>query len=308
MPELFRLRALKEKGPLVSSRVCCGLILCVVGLILWMSLYALFWEPRWFQVTHLEVWLPALPPGLDGLTILQLSDLHVGPHMRAEEVRRAVGLANRLSPDLIVLSGDFVSHSARYSASCAQELAALQSHYGLYAVLGNHDIWTDADEVAENMHRAGITVLRDESRALLINECRLWLVGIEDAGVTAMPGKPCAEFRALWADKAKVAVKLLRNIPADEPRLLLVHNPDFNELLAGERIDLALSGHTHGGQVRLPFVGPLLVPSCFGKKYAGGLAQGPAAPVYVHRGLGVVAPPVRLGCRPEIALLRLRRH
>lgn len=296
------------KGLFAFPRGCCWLVACSLGLVLLALFYALFLEPRWLQLTRVEVRLPTLPRSLDGLTILQMSDLHLGPYGRAEDVRRAVRLANRLSPDLVVLTGDFASRSASYSASCAQELAALQSRYGLYAVLGNHDIWTGADEVARNLHGAGIVVLRDEKLSLLIGESRLWLVGIEDAGFAAMPGYPmCANLRLAWADKLKVAAGLLEDIPANELCLLLVHSPDFNELLAGERIDLALSGHTHGGQVRLPFVGPLLAPSCFGKKYTGGLAQGPASLVYVNRGLGVIAPPLRFGCRPEITLLRLRR-
>jgi predicted MPP superfamily phosphohydrolase len=218
-----------------------------------------------------------------------------------------VQAANRLSPDVVVLTGDLVSHSASYSVACARELTALRSRYGIYAVLGNHDIWTGADEVARNLRGAGITVLRDEKQSLLIDEGRLWLVGIEDAGFTAMLGSSCEEFRRLWAEKHTTAISLLRSIPEAESRILLVHHPDFNELLAGERIDLALSGHTHGGQVRLPFLGSPFVPSCLGQKYAGGLVQGPASPVYVNRGIGVTAPPARFGCRPEITLLRLRR-
>lgn len=298
---------MKERRPFAFPPSGCWPVVCFLAVTLLVWSYAFYLEPHWPQSTHVEIRLSTLPPSLDGLTILQLSDLHLGPHVRAEDVRRAIELANRSSPDLIVLTGDFVSRSARYSVPCARELAALQSRYGIYAVLGNHDLWTNADEVAANLRAVGIVVLRDEVHAVQIEGARLWLVGIEDTGFTAMAGDSCAEFHLQWAEKAGIAARLLKDIPDEEPRLLLVHNPDFNELLAGERIDLALSGHTHGGQVRLPFVGPLLVPSCCGKKYAGGLAQGPASPVYVSRGVGVVAPPMRFGCRPEITVLRLRR-
>jgi predicted MPP superfamily phosphohydrolase len=99
---------------------------------------------------------------------------------------------------------------------------------------------------------------------------------------------------------------MLKDVPVDEPRLLLVHNPDFTEMLPEGRIDLALCGHTHGGQVRVPFLGAPVVPSFFGNKYASGLVQGPKTQVYVNRGIGLIAPPVRLNCRPEVTLLRLR--
>ncbi len=285
----------------------CLAVVSALGLALLTLLYAFRVEPHWLQVTHVDIWLPALPQALDGLTIVQISDLHVGPYVRAEDLRPAVQAANRLSPDVIVITGDLVSHSASYSVACARELTALRSRYGIYAVLGNHDIWTGADEVARNLRGAGITVLRDEKQPLLIGEIRLWLVGIEDAGFTDVASNSCDKFRTMWTEKYKAAISLLRSIPEAEPRILLVHHPDFNELLAGEHIDLALSGHTHGGQVRLPFLGSPFVPSCLGQKYARGLVQGPASPVYVNRGVRVTAPPARFGCRPEITLLRLRR-
>jgi uncharacterized protein len=295
--------------------------------------YALDLEPGWLEVTRHTIRLPRWPASLDGLTVAQISDVHTGPNVPIQSVRRAVQAVNRLSPDLVVLTGDFVSHSADYSAACAQELAGLRARYGLYAVLGNHDIWTDADQVAAHLARAGILVLRDASRPIVVAGTRLWLVGIEDSGYTGMSGIPIgelrarwraitaegtpradwlgdslAEFRALWGKQVAAAARLLREIPPLEPRLLLVHNPDFNEILPRLSIDLALCGHTHGGQVRLPFLGAPFIPSCMGQKYAGGLAQGPLSPVYVNRGLGVTNPPVRFLCRPEVTLLKLLRE
>ncbi len=223
--------------------------------------------------------------------------------MRDAHVGRAVALANALQPDLIVLTGDFVWKSAGYAGLCAGELAALSAPHGVYAVLGNHDVWTDADRVAASLSAAGIAVLRDERRALPVGDASLWLLGLEDTGYLV---RPFATFRRYWQSAVEALATLLADLPPAEPRLLLVHNPDFCEMLPPGRIDLALSGHTHGGQIRLPFVGSPILPSCLGQKYACGLVRAPTTWVYVNRGIGLIAPPVRLNCRPEVTLIRLR--
>ena len=201
------------------------------------------------------------------------------------------------------MTGDYVYGSAAYSAPCAQELAALRAPYGTFAVLGNHDIWTDAEQVAANLSAAGIGILRNQAIPLSSQGAALWLVGVEDTGLLA---GTFGDFRALWQPAATALARLLKEIPPDEARVLLVHNPDFTEMLPEDRVDLALCGHTHGGQVRLPLLGAPIVPSCFGQKYAGGLVAGSQTTVYVNRGIGVIAPPVRFNCRPEITLLRLK--
>jgi len=266
------------------------------------ALYSTRLEPFWIEIREVEVRLPGLPPSLDSLTMAQLSDFHLGPYVGAQDVRRSVEMTNALGADLVVLTGDFVYQSAAYSAACARELAALRARYGAFAVLGNHDIWTDADQVAVNLSNAGIRVLRNEGLPLSIGSAALWLVGVEDTGLL---GSAFGDFRAFWQPRADALAQILATIPGDAPRILLVHNPDFSEMLPEGRVDLALCGHTHGGQVRLPLLGPPIVPSCFGQKYAGGLVMGPRTTVYVNRGIGVIAPPVRFNCRPEITLLRL---
>jgi len=285
----------------------CGALLggaatCVSG-----PIYVTQIEPRWIEVTRLDVLLPGLLEPLDGFTIAQLSDLHLGPYVSIEHVRRSVEITNDLGADLIVLTGDFVYHSASYSAACAQELASLHAEYGVYAVLGNHDIWTNARRVTESLIQVGITVLRNDRQPLEVGSAHLWLLGIKDTGYTGYIGGSFDRFQAMWQETRDDLAALMEGIPADEPRLLLVHNPDFTEMLPKGRIDLALCGHTHGGQVRLPFVGTPVVPSCFGEKYASGLVQGPSTLVYVNRGIGLIPPPVRFNCRPEVTLLRLRR-
>jgi predicted MPP superfamily phosphohydrolase len=270
--------------------------------------YASWVEPNWLEVTRLDVGIPGLPPVLDGFSIAQLSDFHLGPYVERAQVRRSAQVANALEPDLILLTGDFVSGSATHSAACAEELAGLAAKHGVCAVLGNHDNWTNPDLVAANVATVGITVLRDDVYPIELGEGRLWLLGIEDTGFTAgfLSGS-FGDFKAAWADQRERLAGMLRELPVDEPRLLLVHNPDFTEMLPEGRIDLALCGHTHGGQVSLPFLGAPVVPSFFGNKYSSGLVRGPRTLVYVNRGIGLIAPPVRFNCRPEVTLLRLRR-
>jgi len=284
---------------------CVALLEGVAGCGL-SSLYATQVEPRWIEVVRLELTLTGLPAALDGLTIAQLSDLHCGLYISPSHIEQAVALTNRLEADLVVLTGDFVTRSAHYSAACAQALAALRAPYGVYAVLGNHDNWTDPDIVAANLEAVGITVLRDARYPLEAGGTRLWLLGIEDTGYTGWRGIPFHRFRERWRLAANRLAALLTDIPQEEPRLLLVHNPDFTEMLPPGRVDLALCGHTHGGQVRLPLIGAPAVPSCFGQKYRSGLVQGPRTLVYVNRGVGLIAPPIRFNCRPEITLFRLR--
>jgi predicted MPP superfamily phosphohydrolase len=244
---------------------------------------------------------------LDGFSIAQLSDFHLGRHVTREQVRRAVEVANGLGADVIVLTGDFVTGAAKHSAACAEELAALGATCGVYAVLGNHDKWTNPDLVAAKVAEVGNSVLRDDACSIGARGGRLWLLGIEDTGCTAgYFGHTYGDFKAAWADKRTRLAGMLEDVPVDEARLLLVHNPDFTEMLPEGRIDLALCGHTHGGQVRVPFLGAPVVPSFFGNKYATGLVQGPKTQVYVNRGIGLIAPPVRFNCRPEVTLLRLR--
>lgn len=270
------------------------------------ALYITKVEPEWIQEVLVDVPIANLPPALDGLRIALLGDIHLGPHSDAAYVQDAAARAGALGPDLVVLCGDFVSGSATEADACAQALRSLQSRYGVYAILGNHDIWTDPRYIQRALSDVGIHVLRDEARQVLIGDTRLWLLGVDDSGYSGFTGSNPERMAPYWQPRAAAVHRLVAALPDGDPRILLLHNPDLNEWLAGERLDLALCGHTHGGQVRLPLIGAPLTPSCYGQKYVSGLVQGPACPVYVNRGLGMKAPPVRFNCRPEITLLTLR--
>ncbi|NLF10531.1 MAG: metallophosphoesterase [Anaerolineaceae bacterium] len=254
--------------------------------------YALVLEPGWLQVKRVPVVLPGLPPALDGLSIAHLTDLHWGRYTGLREIRAAVDAANALEPDLVVLTGDYVLGSAAYAEPCGAELAALRAPLGVYAVAGNHDYWTDITTVGGALAAAGLPLMRNEARRLEVAGSVLWLAGLDDV----YEGHDDLE-------------SALAPVPPGEPVLLLVHEPDFavRAALAPWSILLQLSGHSHGGQVCLPFVGPPILP-WLGRIYPAGLqaVAGASLQVYTNRGVGVTSPPVRLNCRPEVALLTLQ--
>jgi predicted MPP superfamily phosphohydrolase len=261
--------------------------------------YALVVEPRWFQVTHWVFPVRDLPPSLHGLRLVQLTDIHHGPWLALPYVREVVDATNQLEPDLILLTGDYVHHSPEYIRPVMAELARLRAKVGIVAVLGNHDWWENASLTCAELARIGIPLI-DNGRRLVTPDRRL----IEGEG----KGLVIAGVGDLWEDRPDYQ-QALGGLAESTPRLLLSHNPDVAEerefVESGLRVDLMLSGHTHGGQVAIPFVGTPMVPSRFGQKYAQGLVQGPVCPVFVCRGIGVSMLPLRAGVFPEIAVLEL---
>ncbi|MBI5566247.1 MAG: metallophosphoesterase, partial [Chloroflexi bacterium] len=229
-----------------------------------------------------------LPRELDGFTIAQLSDLHLGPYVGVDEIRSAVEATNQLQPDAIVLTGDYVTREADRMDECAHELRALTAASGVYAVLGNHDYWSGPDHIARVLKHHSIPVLINEAMPVERDGARLWIAGVDD----------------VWERRADLDLAL-RRVPSTEPTVLLAHEPDYAELVKRYPIDLQLSGHSHGGQVRLPYWGAPILPY-LGKQYPIGLQRADALWVYTNRGIGVVSPPVRFNCRPEITLLTLR--
>ncbi len=261
--------------------------------------YALVAEPRWFAVTRRTLPVRDLPPELDGLRLVQLTDIHHGPWLSQGYVRRVVEAANDLRPDLVLLTGDYVSDSPRYIGPIVAELARLRPKVGCVAVLGNHDWYVDGPRTREELTRVGVPLL-DNGRLVLTPDRRL----VADAPA----GLALCGVGDLWTDTQDYDAALA-GLPPGMPRLLLSHNPDVAEepefVAAGHRVDYMISGHTHGGQVRVPLLGTPVVPSRYGQKYASGLVQGPACPVFVCRGIGLSVLPVRLGVSPEIAVLEL---
>lgn len=242
------------------------------------------------ELTVTDIWLRRLAPAHDGLRIVHLTDIHHSLFTPIEEVERAVQLANRQHPDLVALTGDYVTFSPDYISPMARSLGKLRARLGVYAVLGNHDFQVDAERVTRALRAHDIQVLRNAHRAVREGGSRLWLVGVDD----------------IWwgADDLPFA---LRSVPAADPKILLCHNPLGIRRAAAYGIDFMLSGHTHGGQVRLPLVGSVRGRSKLGERFIDGWNRFEDTQIYVNRGIGKVVVPVRVGCPPEIACLRLRQ-
>jgi uncharacterized protein len=255
-------------------------------------------EPNHPSVVRREVALRRWPVQLEGFTIALLSDLHYDPHFSAHPLRAAIGLVNGLSPDLIVLTGDFVTNpsyggnaekAAATAAPCAELVKQMRATHGLWAVLGNHDFDTDPDRVTSELLSHGIQVLGNRSVPIESKGGRFWLSGVNDI----LSGT--CDLNATLAD-----------IPHEEATVLLAHEPDFADYVAKHPVDLQLSGHSHGGQVRIPFLPPLYLPE-MGRKYFNGLYKIGPLTLYTNPGLGTMGLPIRWNCPPEITLLTLRR-
>ncbi len=247
-----------------------------------------FIEPHAYSVTHHSVPVSGLPAALDGLRIVQITDIHLGSLSSTDEARRIVDMTNELEPEIVVLTGDYASRADSITSALIEILRDLRPKIGAAAVLGNHDYWTNAGAMTEAFTKAGIPMLINEHKIFFRNKQPICIAGADDL----MAGRPNA-------------AKALEGVDDDCPRILLCHNPDYAESLpSSPRVDLMICGHTHGGQVKLPFFGPLLLPIKH-RKYAEGLVAGPQCPVFISRGLGMVSIPIRFNCRPELPVITL---
>jgi predicted MPP superfamily phosphohydrolase len=247
-----------------------------------------FLEAKWCRVARQAVTLPNLPEAFRGTTIAHITDVHHGPYVPLVYIRHIVDLANALKPDLVLLTGDYVSRHPRFIAPGIEVLGGLKARMGCFAVLGNHDHWESAPITRRSLDEAGITPTDNTGFWIERNGARLRVCGVGD----------------LWTDHQNLPAALGDATDSDAV-ILLSHNPDFAEKLDDPRVGLMLSGHTHGGQVVIPGYGAPIVPSKYGQKYLHGLVQGPACQVFVSRGVGTVTPPVRFLCRPEVVLITL---
>lgn len=243
------------------------------------------------EVSRIDVKLNDLPTGFEGLTIAQLTDIHHGLYTGVDYIHRCVEIVNSLQPDIIALTGDFTYGGKRYVGPCAEALSGLRARVGVYAVLGNHDYYVGASLVATALKTAGCSMLIDGLDRLELRGEKLWLAGTDD----------------LYYGTTDIK-KLLRDIPRQAPRIVLAHNPDFIEEFAAkdQRVDLMISGHTHGGQIRFPVAGAPHVSSAYGQQYIIGLNRKDNMQIYTSRGIGTVLLPTRVDCPPEIVMLTLR--
>lgn len=244
------------------------------------------------EVSRVEVKITNLPTAFDGLTIAQLSDIHHGLYTGLDYIHRCVEIVNGLKADVIALTGDFTFSGKKYVEPCAEALHGLTARVGVYAVLGNHDYYVGASHVARALKNAGCNVMIDALDRLEYRGDKLWLVGVDDLyyGTTNLP-------------------QLMRDVPREAARIGLAHNPDFIEEFAArnQHVDLMISGHTHGGQIRLPVLGAPQISSDYGQRYAIGLNRKDSMQVYTTRGIGTILLPTRFDCPPEIVLFTLRQ-
>lgn len=252
--------------------------------------YSSFIEPYSYQLSTTDIMIRDLPDAFDGFRIAQISDVHHSRLVGLEEVRKVVALAQSVKPDLIALTGDYTTAYRRFIEPCAAALGALTAPEGVWAVLGNHDHYTDPRLTTRALERAHIGVLNNANTVIRRGADSLQLVGIDD-----------------WDWNGTDWPRAFYGVDKKRATVLLSHQPRVLDLIEIENVSLILSGHTHGGQISLPFIGS---PARFSNKlkYLRGLYRRGGTQLYVSRGTGVIGLPLRLGVPPEIAVLRLRRE
>jgi predicted MPP superfamily phosphohydrolase len=281
-----------------------------------------------YQVRRIEIPLANLPPGLEGMNIVQISDIHLSGYMNRSDVRRAVEMANDLGADLAVVTGDFITSASDPLADCIDEIKRLRSPLGVWGCNGNHEIYARAEEAAQSLFAsAGMKLLRRENAQLTFRGAQFNLLGVD-----------YQRERSYSGQRVQMLEDLAPLVRRDMPNILLSHNPNSFNRAAELGIELSLAGHTHGGQIQVEILDHRLSPARFITDYIAGTYYRPLAmpaqnnralrgadkfasnemPVsshaqpalsvlYVNRGLGTVGAPVRLGVPPEITLITLRR-
>jgi len=246
------------------------------------------------EITHITIPLPRLAPEFDGYKLVQISDFHMGTWMNRERLAHIVQLVNQQSPDLIAITGDFVSYEVEVPLQeMAEPLRQLRARDGVFAVLGNHDYYTgEQDKVRAALKKFKITELKNDIRKIQRGDSILTLAGVDDCydGIS---------------DLDQVTARLSTNGSAKGATILLAHEPDIaDQAAATGHFDLQLSGHSHGGQVVFPGLGMLYLPR-LGRKYPRGMYQLNGMMLYTNRGLGTSHLRMRYNCPPEIAVFTL---
>jgi predicted MPP superfamily phosphohydrolase len=248
-------------------------------------------EPYNYLVSETDVFINNLPERFEGFRITQLTDIHHSKILGLNEVRRVVSLAQQTKPDMFVLTGDYSTTYRRFIEPCAEALAPLSAPEGVWAVLGNHDHYTDPELTTRALEQHHISVLNNKNTTLRRGPDKLQLSGVDD-----------------WTWGANDWIKAFAGLNDKGATILLSHQPSVLDLEEVKNVSLILSGHTHGGQINLPWLG---APARFATKdlsYAQGLFKYGEVQLYVSSGTGVIGLPVRFGVRPEIAVIRLRRQ
>jgi len=239
-------------------------------------------------VERVQIPLKNLPSALEGLRIVWLSDFHLYPYTELDVLLRAAAMAASLNPDVLILGGDYVTREAEAVFELGPTLANLNARYGVFSIIGNHDIWTNIDVVETGLAKARIPILKNKGVALSINNSPLYLAGVDDG----------------WSGQPDIAAAM-ENQPDGATTVLLAHEPDLaDQFSLDPRISLQLSGHSHGGQIRFQGIGAFVLPY-LGRKYDMGLYRVNDMWLYTNRGLGNVTEPIRYNCPPEVTEITL---
>jgi predicted MPP superfamily phosphohydrolase len=250
--------------------------------------YATLFEPNRLKISRVSVTIKRLPPSLEGLKIILMSDFHLFPFTSADLIQQAIRQASTLQPDIALFAGDFVYSEAEAAYELSPILAQLNPKLGSFAVLGNHDNVKGAEIVQNALTQSGIEVLDNRGITLSVGPSSFYLAGMDSMAA----GSP--DVRAAFADYR-----------GNKPVLVLAHEPDTIDYYSQRApIDLQLSGHSHGGQIRLPGIGPVILPP-WGRRYPRGLYRVNDSQLFTSQGIGTVDLPVRINCPPEIAEITL---
>jgi uncharacterized protein len=277
-------------GSFTRRDVLRGLVAAPLVAVSATAAYARLIEPYNYWVSETDIFIRDLPPAFEGFRITQLTDIHHSRILGIGEVRRVVNLAQQTKPDMFVLTGDYSTTYRRYIEPCAEALSALSAPEGVWAVLGNHDHYTDPELTTRALQRHHIAVLNNAHTTLQRRSDSLQLSGIDD-----------------WSWNATDWARAFSGLKTNAPTILLSHQPTVLDFDQTKNVSLILSGHTHGGQLKFPFLGAPASLFTQDLRYARGLFQRGETQLYVSTGTGVIGLPLRFGVRPEIAVLRLRR-
>lgn len=244
----------------------------------------------WVELSQVSLALPRLAPEFDNYKIVHLSDFHIGTWLKREQLAQAVDLVNQQRPDLVAITGDFVTYTPeRFFDDLTGELRRLVTHDGVLAVLGNHDHWSNPQVVRQILQTASVIELQNSVLTLKRGDASLHIAGIDD-----------------FMESMDRLDQVLEQLPGDGAAILLAHEPDFALISAASgRFDLQISGHSHGGQVVFPGLGALILPS-YAREFPSGLYHFNGMLVYTNRGLGTSEIQVRFRCPPEITVFTLK--
>ena len=244
----------------------------------------------WFDIHQLELPLPRLPGAFDGYQVVHIIDIHLGTWLTLSQLAEIIQVVNQQQPDLILITGDFVTYRPElFIDDLTAELSRLNPKEVTLAVLGNHDHWTNPELIRDCLATSGIVELRNDVYPLVRGDSTLYIAGVDDlmAGETSLDN-------------------IIKLLPQSSASILLAHEPDIADISGNSGVfDLQLSGHSHGGQIILPWLGPLYLPQ-YGRKYYTGLNRVNGMYVYTTTGLGTAELQFRVNCRPEIGVLTLR--